>query len=457
MSQAYEMVKQRNRDREMVLKKVKQIIIERLNLDLTSEEIDDDSPLIGMGLGLDSIDSLELVVGVEDEFEVQIMDDNIEAFLSVNALVDFIVLDGKPATIEPYCPSPEINAQPWYGQYKKLREEAFFYETQCKLIELPDGDDTLALIARIVAGRDILLEPNKILHTAVLDDQGRLMDFIYILMFEDKFWLTLGPNSKEAEAFLVAEARNADIDLKIIDEQYCFFTIEGPYSWKIVKAIAGFEITGLTYLSFMEAAVGGDTLVLCRAGVTSEYGFRMILPRQQRQHLIEEIEKFDAFEVQLVQDRELINKVLACASAEVRFPLLDISVPRFSNPIEHELRWMIDFRKENYSGRSAINAIVQDFSVKIVGFVVTGELSESACKELQKDGQIYLDDQSIGKVFSLRKSIGINQYIGYGVFQKEWAYAGNSEYRLGRGSGEISIKTVSNPMLLSKSMSIMME
>ncbi len=73
--------------------KVKRLIIERLQLEgMSPDDIDDAGALFGDGLGLDSIDALELVIGIEKEFGVRIQDEDVgaKAFASVNALVDFI-------------------------------------------------------------------------------------------------------------------------------------------------------------------------------------------------------------------------------------------------------------------------------------------------------------------------------------------------------------------------------
>ena len=73
--------------------KVKQLIIDRLQLEgMTPDQIDDAAPLFGEGLGLDSIDALELVLGVEKEFGIKVQDEEVgvKAFASVNALCDFI-------------------------------------------------------------------------------------------------------------------------------------------------------------------------------------------------------------------------------------------------------------------------------------------------------------------------------------------------------------------------------
>ena len=72
--------------------RVKELIVRRLKLEIDPASILDDAPLFGEGLGLDSIDALELVLGLEQEFGIKVEDEEVgvKAFSSVNALVDFI-------------------------------------------------------------------------------------------------------------------------------------------------------------------------------------------------------------------------------------------------------------------------------------------------------------------------------------------------------------------------------
>jgi acyl carrier protein len=78
---------------EELCKYLKKMIIDTLRLEeITVEEIKDDAPLFKEGLGLDSIDALELVVAIENIFNVIIEDEDVgkRAFASVNALARFI-------------------------------------------------------------------------------------------------------------------------------------------------------------------------------------------------------------------------------------------------------------------------------------------------------------------------------------------------------------------------------
>lgn len=72
---------------------VKQQIIEFLNLkSLTPDDIKDDEPLFGEGLGLDSIDSIELIVLLSREYGIEIKDpkDGRKVLVDINTMVDYI-------------------------------------------------------------------------------------------------------------------------------------------------------------------------------------------------------------------------------------------------------------------------------------------------------------------------------------------------------------------------------
>ena len=81
---------------EELILKLKQEIIEVLNLeDIKPEEIDNDAPLFGEGLGLDSIDALELIVLMEKNYGIKLQDPakGKEICKSINVMADYIQKD----------------------------------------------------------------------------------------------------------------------------------------------------------------------------------------------------------------------------------------------------------------------------------------------------------------------------------------------------------------------------
>lgn len=77
--------------------RIKQAIVRSLRLPIAPEEIGDATPLFGEGLGLDSIDVLELVLELERAFGVSITDEETGARVlrSVDSIADFITGEGS--------------------------------------------------------------------------------------------------------------------------------------------------------------------------------------------------------------------------------------------------------------------------------------------------------------------------------------------------------------------------
>jgi acyl carrier protein len=78
---------------EQLIDTLRKQIVATLKLsDVKPEDIDPDAPLIGAGLGLDSIDSLELLVLLEKEYGVTVPDVNVgrQVFASVRSLASYI-------------------------------------------------------------------------------------------------------------------------------------------------------------------------------------------------------------------------------------------------------------------------------------------------------------------------------------------------------------------------------
>lgn len=78
----------RRREVSLLLKKK---LIEALDIPYEPRDIGEDIALIGSGLGLDSLDVLEIVLCVENNFGVKIPEGQTLALRSLNTLADFII------------------------------------------------------------------------------------------------------------------------------------------------------------------------------------------------------------------------------------------------------------------------------------------------------------------------------------------------------------------------------
>ena len=81
-----------------LIRELKDEIIEALNLEeMTADDIDENEPLFGEGLGLDSIDALELIVLLEKKYGIKLADpaERKKIFTNVAAIADYVSKNRK--------------------------------------------------------------------------------------------------------------------------------------------------------------------------------------------------------------------------------------------------------------------------------------------------------------------------------------------------------------------------
>jgi acyl carrier protein len=84
---------------DTLAQQVKAAIVRCLRMPITPEEITDDMPLFGEGLGLDSIDALEIVLELQRTFHVEISDEEVgkRVLRSVGTIIGFIETSRRTA------------------------------------------------------------------------------------------------------------------------------------------------------------------------------------------------------------------------------------------------------------------------------------------------------------------------------------------------------------------------
>jgi len=94
-------------DMASITTRVKNVIIQALRLDLAPKEIGTHDTLFGGELGLNSIATIEIIVGLEEEFGIEVPDEDlqVELFDSVQAMADYVCSALKPP--EGSIPAPE--------------------------------------------------------------------------------------------------------------------------------------------------------------------------------------------------------------------------------------------------------------------------------------------------------------------------------------------------------------
>jgi acyl carrier protein len=90
LTPAQQQIQETVRRRQRLCREIKEVIVERMNLTIDPDWLTDDQPIFGRGMELDSVDAIEVVVGIEWQFKVSLTDDQMDRFGSINTLADYI-------------------------------------------------------------------------------------------------------------------------------------------------------------------------------------------------------------------------------------------------------------------------------------------------------------------------------------------------------------------------------
>ena len=103
MSTTYQIMYEKAQQRRELNERIKTLVVNALALTCEPGQITDDQPLFGRGLGLDSLDALELVVSIEEQFEVSVNDDEVSSLSTINKIADYILAsrEGRTPEISP--------------------------------------------------------------------------------------------------------------------------------------------------------------------------------------------------------------------------------------------------------------------------------------------------------------------------------------------------------------------
>jgi acyl carrier protein len=83
-------LQERIHERQAVLESIKCELVDRLQLEVQPQDIDDDTFLFGGGLQLDSIDSMEIIIGMEARFGIRVPEGEVAALRTINTLADLV-------------------------------------------------------------------------------------------------------------------------------------------------------------------------------------------------------------------------------------------------------------------------------------------------------------------------------------------------------------------------------
>lgn len=319
------------------------------------------------------------------------------------------------------------------AEYAAIRERAALLDLSGeRIIEVSGGVATD--FAQKVLARDVeYLTAERCMTSLVLDEQGAVVDQVVVWGRENGLLLE---SSAGGGARLLEHLRaHAEPGVEIADRtaEYALFGLEGPYAWGVVGRLIDGELAAMPFESVVDTQWDSVDIVFARTGVTGEYGYKTLVPRESAEQLWTK-----ALEHATPAGQEAVEM----AMLEVRQPVLRHEAGDGVDVLEMGAGWLVDITKEEFIGRDAVLAAFEGTAQgRTVGFS-GGEVVPAAGTPVTVGGE------QIGEVVHAVHSVGLGGALGLLRLPPDLAAAG-----LTLTVGDTEVTTLTSPYATPRSWS----
>ena len=409
-------------ERSRTLDALRSILVEDLRVQCEARQIDPDVALFGSGLGLDSIDAVDLGVAIDRRLGVRLEQGPRarEVMRTMASLADEVMLlrkirdgeiDAEDARVEgvetstagdgfvvPRALPRRAPAHPHRpAGYDALRNAVGILRERDWHAFLLRGEAAFDLVDAL-SSRDVFVRPDAMLHTLFLGEDGSAWANVYLSPKGDDFHvLVSGPSHDEALEHLEAarDQGNLEVEIESLAEAHDLVGIHGPFAWELLEAIVGPEVIGIPYLSAFELF---EFDARCfRFGETGEFGYQVIVPRERSDELFARLEAEGA---ELGVER-LDPDALVLAGLESGFFQAAVPELRRLPAVELQLAWRLTLDRE-VPGMEAARRQLDESPRRIRWFATDDPLAE-----VETGASVVLDNGAIGEVVVARCGVGV--------------------------------------------------
>lgn len=338
--------------REAILATLRRILIDELSVMIPAHALGPDIPLFGLGVGLDSVDGVELALSVEREFGVEIpQDDRFPAITrSLNSIIDHVLgvgeerrerfpriaraLDGLIDALGVSDDSRRAHVAPTPVHAALRNSVACVRDEHVTVVELEaERLDVLWETLEQILPCELALYDGQARPALLVGEDGSVRADVTVARLQGRVLLFAeGVDAVELQRRLAPfsdRVRARDLGPETVSRG-----LHGPFAWEIAGAWLGRNVSVLPPLGILQLPNG---VIVLRSGRAGEYGFEVMLPRALAPELLAELEHLSAsFEVEQISPDDFAAAVVEAGGFSARALL-----GRPLRPAELQLEWRL--------------------------------------------------------------------------------------------------------------------
>lgn len=336
--------------------------------------------------------------------------------------------------------------------YKAARENIVLVDYSHMSIVSVTGEDAWLLVNHLASADISIIRDEQGLYTLLLNEDGSIWGDGCVLCTDEGYFILSESRSYSEIIERLNSILESSQDLNIQEtpeisameaQKWGAILLEGPYAWEILSEIYGFDIIGLPYHEYMTT---DDGLITFRCGKHGEFAYLLVGEQQQLVEIWEQLlEKGDKYQLKTAGlDYQNVLRI--------ENPCWDASIYQHysCNPVELQMQWAIQFDKEDFIGKSAVEALSSAGAErKLVGMLPLGE-----CHDIAADDQVLVDGAQVGVIVKGVYSPAAQSYIALALIDRQYAWSDIAGFDIQTRNGNINAKTHNVPFLYNFSMSV---
>ena len=241
----------------------------------------------------------------------------------------------------------------------------------------------------------------KIFYGMMLYPTGGVVDDLLVYKKgEHEFFLVVNASNVDKDfAWMTENAKDFDVKVENLSEYYGEVAVQGPESEAIIEEVLGIHCSDLTFYTFKEVEIAGETIIISRTGYTGEDGFEIYGSHEFTNTVWDK----------LLASGKVTPCGLGCRDTlrfEVGLPLYGDELTAEITPIEAGLGMFVKTDKGDFIGRDVImKQKSEGVTRKIVGI-------ELASRAIPRHGyDVEVDGKVIGSVTTGYSSISTGKSV----------------------------------------------
>jgi aminomethyltransferase len=322
-------------------------------------------------------------------------------------------------------------------EHQAVRERAGLFDVSHMGEITVTGNHALEFLQKLTCNDVSKLEDGRIHYNGLLYPNGGFVDDILIYRngAKDYFVVVNASNADKDFEYMREAAKEFDVDVKNVSENYAQIAIQGPKAEAILQPLTDVDLASMKYYRFGKGKVEGVDAIVSRTGYTGEDGFEVyVAPAEASKifrRLLEAGKEFGILPAGLGA-RDTLR-------LEAKMALYGNDIDDATTPLEADLGWIVKLDKGDFLGRDVLDRERADgLPKKLVGF-------EMVDRGIARHGYPVVENgKEIGIVTSGTHSPTLKKAIGLAYVPPEKAEIGNELSILIRGK-ETKARIVPTP------------